>query len=331
MDEGDRAPGDDAADGAERALSAIAEAALGCASVAREPADPGPHAVRIADRLLRDEVRGLELPVRIYYPAADLPERLPAIVFSHGLGGTRHGYAWLGRSWASHGIVSLHPTHGGSGAGLLRRGRVEALRAMKAAIEDPRNWEERTADVSFLLQAAPLLGAAVPALEARIDPARLAVGGHSFGAFTALLVAGARVTVRGAARDFGDRRCRAALALSPPGAGERGLESGSFAAIDRPFLSMTGSEDVGLRGQPASWREEPFRAMPAGGKWLVVLEGAEHFTFSGGRPRRPAPVAQRALIERATRAFLRCSLAGDAAAGRELGALATQWVRIEAK
>ena len=36
------------------------------------------------------------------------------IVFSHGLGGTRDGYEYLGRHWASYGYVSVHLQHKGS-------------------------------------------------------------------------------------------------------------------------------------------------------------------------------------------------------------------------
>lgn len=320
-----------AVDEGERTFSAIAEA-MGARATVFEAVAPGPHAVRIADRHLRDETRGTSLHLRVYYPAlaeGEAPRPLPAVIFSHGLGGSRLGYAYLGRSWASRGFISLHPTHAGSGGDLLRLGRLEALRAMKAAVEDPRTWEERARDASFLLEQAPSLGDSIPALRGRIDGRRLAVAGHSFGAFTALLAAGARIRLGELRADWGDARCRAAVALSPPGPGDRGLDAEAFAAVACPVLSLTGSEDLGLRGQPASWREEGFRAMRRGhGHALVVLQGAEHFTFSGGRPRRPADPACLRTVEQTTLAFLASRLQTGVPAPR-LASLASDAVRIE--
>ena len=53
------------------------------------------------------------MPVKIYYPV-DLSEPAPAVIVSHGLGGSREGYAYLGRHLASHGYVVVHVTHLGS-------------------------------------------------------------------------------------------------------------------------------------------------------------------------------------------------------------------------
>jgi predicted dienelactone hydrolase len=320
--------------GPDEAIGEIAEAMTARATVSAA-VDPGPHAVRIADRSLRDEARGATLQVRLYYPALAEgagPEPLPAVIFSHGLGGSRLGYAYVGRSWASHGFISIHPSHEGSGADLLRAGRLEALRALKDAVQDPATWERRARDVSFLLGAVPSLEDLVPALQGRVDARRLAVAGHSFGAYTALLVSGAAIRLAGGRAAWGDPRCRAAVALSPPGPGDRGLDEAAFAAIGSPVLSLTGSEDLGLRGQPAAWREEGFAAMAAGGGHaLVVIEGAEHFTFSGGRPRRPAERAQLRAVEQTTRAFLSTRLFDGAGPQCELRSLASPGVRIEEK
>ena len=39
---------------------------------------------------------------------------VPLVVFSHGIGGSRSGYSYLGRYWASQGFASLHLQHVGS-------------------------------------------------------------------------------------------------------------------------------------------------------------------------------------------------------------------------
>ena len=253
---------------------------------------------RVADRTLGG------ISVRVHYPAqAAAP--LPVVVFSHGLGGSRLGYGVFGRAWAEHGYVSVHPSHRENlpfGALEAERPSLATLRAMKEAIDDPRNWEARPRDLAAVIDS--LANLQIPALEGKLDASRLAVAGHSYGAYTALLCAGARIRQEGKGRDFRERRAQAFIALSPPGNGSRGLDAASWAAIEAPVLCVTGTKDGGFQGQPPEWREESFRAMHPPDKTLVVVEGAEHFTFSGGRPRRPADPAHLRDIESATLWFL---------------------------
>ena len=254
------------------------------------------------------------LPVRVHLPA-DAPGPLPVIVFSHGLGGSRMGYSWLGRFWAAHGYVVVHPSH--HDGVRLRLEDVEsaapgvaALRAIKQAIDDPRNWENRPRDLARAIDHLPLLPELIPRLQGKIDSTRIGIGGHSYGAYTALLCAGARIELQGTIRDFSEPRARAFVALSPPGNGSRGLDGESWARIERPVLCVSGTRDGGLQGQPPQWREESFHAMRPPGKALVVVEGAEHFTFSGGRPRRLADPAHLRDVEAATLWFWNRHLKG---------------------
>jgi predicted dienelactone hydrolase len=271
--------------------------------------------VRIADRDLPDPARGRALPVRVYFPARG-PGPWPIVVFSHGLGGSRLGYSYLGRAWAEHGYVSIHPTHRESselrsplaiedidGAPPDSAPRLRALAAMKKAIDDPRNWEARPRDVALVLDSLDWLQEHVPALRGHLDPSRTGVAGHSFGAYTTLLLAGAQPRVHGHPRDYAEPRARAFIALSSPGNGSRGLGPDSWKSIRRPLLCITGTKDAGLSGEPPEWREQSFRSMPPGGKALAVLDGAEHFTFSGGRPRRPADPTHLHAVESLTLSF----------------------------
>ncbi len=255
---------------------------------------------RVADRTLGG------VCVRVHYPAAlEARALLPVVLFSHGLGGSRLGYGFLGRAWAERGYVSVHPSHRENvpfGAVEVEQPTLATLRAMKEAIDEPANWEARPREVAAVITSLPDLQ--IPALEGRLDLSRLAVAGHSYGAYTALLCAGARIRLGGVARDFREPRARAFIALSPPGNGSRGLDDASWAAIEAPVLCVSGSRDGGFQGQPPQWREESFRAMRPPEKTLVVVEGAEHFTFSGGRPRRAAEPAHLRDIEAATLWFL---------------------------
>src|SRR5438128_334928 len=52
----------------------------------------------------KDPSRDRTVPVKIYFPTeGDGP--FPVIVFSHGLGGNREAYEYLGRQWAANGYI----------------------------------------------------------------------------------------------------------------------------------------------------------------------------------------------------------------------------------
>src|SRR5947208_9251342 len=58
-------------------------------------ADPGPSIVTAVLLDWRDASRSRPVPVKIYAPATGAGP-FPVIVFSHGLGGSRNGYEYLG-------------------------------------------------------------------------------------------------------------------------------------------------------------------------------------------------------------------------------------------
>ncbi len=64
--------------------------------------DPGPRAVETVSYEWTDGTRKRVVPVKIYFPTKVEPPA-PVIVFSHGTGGSREGYGYLGKFWASHG------------------------------------------------------------------------------------------------------------------------------------------------------------------------------------------------------------------------------------
>jgi predicted dienelactone hydrolase len=62
-----------------------------------------------------DAARSRAVPVRLYWPHAATPgAKVPLVLFSHGIGGSRRGYSYLGQHWATHGYASLHVQHVGS-------------------------------------------------------------------------------------------------------------------------------------------------------------------------------------------------------------------------
>lgn len=286
-----------------RMLTAVAAAlALGPAlgdDLGRPPAEP--LAVAVADDLtLHDAVRGKDLPCKASFPRSGGP--YPVIVFSHGFGGNKEAFAVVGRHWASHGYVVIHPTHadgsdrmvgrendpearGDGGRPLLRPG------GLIGALNDPGRIADRVADITLVLDSLDALPGKIPGIEGRIDPKRIGVGGHSFGAYTAMLIGGVTVDLGGdGGRSFRDERVRCILPISAQGTGQQGLTEGSWARLTIPMMTITGTQDRGVGGQPVEWRKEPYRFSPPGDKYLVVIDGANHFSFGGGPGRRSSAV-----------------------------------------
>ncbi|WP_051382620.1 alpha/beta hydrolase family protein [Gloeobacter kilaueensis] len=229
---------------------------------------------------LVDGKRSREVPVKIFYPS---PEGVfPVVLFSHGSGGSKDSYDYLGRYLAAHGYVSVHPTHYGSDTSVYRTG---GLRGVIETNDDPVQWLNRVEDMRFLLDELGSLNRQVEELVGKLDTGCIGIGGHSFGAFTATMLAGALVDLPGApASSFRDERAQAFVTISPQGSGLNGLRPNSWRAMTKPVLTITGSEDRGRGGQPPEWRMEPFYNMPPGDKYLIVIEGAPHFGFSGQAP-----------------------------------------------
>jgi predicted dienelactone hydrolase len=243
----------------------------------------GPHAVAVVANLtLHDAKRAKDLHIKIYYPKG--LGRFPVVIFSHGLGGSKDGFAALSRFWAGHGYVTIHPSHADSIA--LRPDQPGAFQGLREELATPRAWEDRVRDVTFLIDSIPDLAKQVPALQGKLDAARIGVAGHSFGAYTTQLIAGATVDVPGGAkaRSLADERARAFLAISPQGRGQQGLTERSWEGVKRPLMTMTGSRDRGAGGQGPDWKAEPFRFSPPGDKYHLFVEGAGHFTFGQTQP-----------------------------------------------
>ena len=235
-----------------------------------------------ADVTLTDSSRSREIPVHVVYPEGAGP--FPVIVFSHGAGGSGQTYKALARFWATHGFVVLAPTHADSLAGKGKDPTLDAVReTVNDAAQDPKGWENRARDLAFVCAATAAVEGRIPALKDKLDAARVGVGGHSYGAFSAELLAGTTVDVaKGAkAKSFADPIPKAFLLLSPPGKGQQGLTEKSWTAVDRPLMVVTGTLDKGVKGQDPSWRFDPYQLSPPGAKYAVFIEGASHLSLTG--------------------------------------------------
>ncbi|CAG1005125.1 hypothetical protein PHYC_03200 [Phycisphaerales bacterium] len=251
----------------------------------------GPFDVRVVNDQWRDTRRERDVPVRIYIPRAKAEPtadaRFPVVIFSHGLGGSRVNYRYFGEHLASHGYIVIFPSHAGSDtAALLAWGgkpKGDAARRegwLKASIGDPENLRNRPRDVSFLIDQLGVDGH----VKDIADRSRVGVGGHSFGAYTSLCVAGMVVDLpEGRDQSFRDPRVKAVLPMSPQGSGTMGIDEGAWKEVGVPVLCLTGTRDYGEGARSAEWRREPFENIRGVEDYLITITGAGHMTFSNPR------------------------------------------------
>lgn len=270
--------------------------------------DPGPHEVESVPELaLHDGRRDKALQLRVSFPSG--PGPFPIIIFSHGATGSKDDYQPLVRHWVSHGYVCIQANHSDSRAlaGMSETGKV----ANKFG-----DWPNRPKDIVFLLDSLDAIEAQIPGLKGKMDKTSVGVGGHSFGAHTAQLVAGTTtVDSAGARTRHADARPMAFVMISPQGKGPQ-LDDRAWVELKRPFLSVTGSKDWGRNGDPVDWRLDPFRLAASREKYLLFIEGAQHdFGGMGGgvqyRNAGPANPNYLAYVRSTTTAFWDAFLKGD--------------------
>ena len=272
---------------------ALVLASVGAPVFAAEySAAPGPFAVSTLEQVWHDDARNRDVPVRIYYPKSTdekTPAAFPVIIFSHGLGGSREGYAYLGEHWASCGYISVHLQHHGSDKEVLRH--LRPLKFLREAAANPANAIDRPLDVSFAIDRLTVLNADEKfPLHGKLDLARLGVAGHSFGAFTTMAIAGAHLPVLGTEKSYADSRVKAAIAMSTPTTQDT---DEAFDDIHIPIFHLTGTKDESpgrrrnddsdpvIGNTKAAERLRPFRHTHHAPAYLLVFEGGDHMVFSG--------------------------------------------------
>ena len=233
-----------------------------------------------AELTLHDRARDRDVPIKVYYPE-HFAGSVPLIIFSPGYGGSRESYAYLGTGWAAADYVVIVPTHSGSDNLALRK---NALRGVQDAAQAFENQTQRTGDVHFLISSIKEIEHQIPAIKGKINRKRIGVSGHSMGGGTALLIAGATAAAPGAQPlAFRDDHVRAAVAMSPPGPGRAAFVDNSWDNISIPTMTMSGTRDRGVGGEPPEWRTQPYKHMPAGDKYQVTVNGANHLAFAMGK------------------------------------------------
>lgn len=282
---------------------------------------PGPHRAGLEDLTLHDNTRDKDLEIRVRFPSdAKAGDRFPLVVFSHGAGGSKSAFPELTEHWASHGYVVVLPTHSDSIQKRRREGEdLSRLRQNPRSLVRDVDPSDRLADVRLILDQLGTIEDRIPALRepppqiagdptkahtpapdagskrgsgvdaraGRIDRDRIAMAGHSAGAYTTQIAFG--VKVRGprlagglTPRDVGDERFKAAIVISGQGLTNLSFTRDSWSELSKPMLVIAGSKDVSrISNETPQSRREPFELARPGDKYLLFIEGATHSSYAG--------------------------------------------------
>ena len=217
---------------------------------------------------------GHSTPLMLYPAVGAGAGCAPLAVISHGAGGSENGYRYLAQAMAHLGYTTVVMGHAESGlaalrANMLRYGIMDGLTDLVA---DPNAEQARLLD----------LGAALEWAKGRCRPPFRVLLGHSMGAETVMLEAGAKNIINVSSPPAGQDRFDAYVALSPEGPGVL-FAGDAWSGIHKPMLILTGTRDQSLKGGPQA-RLEPWHDLPGGiskCQWMGVIDGATHMNFAG--------------------------------------------------
>lgn len=149
----------------------------------------------------------------------------------------------------------------------------------------------RPRDVSFAIDRAEQWNESHELLRGRLDIERVGVLGHSYGAYTTMVVAGIRPALdwleppvapgKGLGPALSDGRVDCGVALSPQGPARPFFLEESYASVKIPLLEISGSKDK-QHGVETENRRRAFELWPPGDRYFVWLANADHVSFSDG-------------------------------------------------
>ena len=184
-------------------------------------------------------------------PASE-DEAFPLVLFSHGSGGVRVQSTFLTVWLASHGYVVAAPDHAGNTLADMIEAGGQDLESLAEGLT------YRPADLLALIEPV--------AAELPVDLDRIGAVGHSFGAVTALRVAGL------------DPRIDAVVAQTPAGHITTWLDiERPIDTLGVPIMIQEAADD---RTVPVETNARTFLPVLAPPWFYVSLENAGHFTYS---------------------------------------------------
>jgi predicted dienelactone hydrolase len=251
-----------------------------------------------------DTVRGRFIATDVYLPSVQAPA--PVIVISHGIGTDSSNFTYLASHLASHGFVVVLPNHPGSDTKQLS----SLLGGRTNEVAEAKEFIERPLDVKYILDHLERLNQSDPLYKGRMNMQQVGVFGQSFGGYTALALAGAKLnfeelqqdcnqqalkdtwnvslllqcrvldlagTKYAQQYDLHDKRVKSVIAVNPISSSIFGEESLSQVSI--PVMIVASSDDTVA---PAVYEQIlPFSWIGSSDKYLVMLKGGTHFSVIG--------------------------------------------------
>ncbi|AFY58096.1 putative dienelactone hydrolase [Rivularia sp. PCC 7116] len=251
-----------------------------------------------------DVIRGRQLSTDIYLP--NIRSSVPVIVISHGIGTDSSNFRYLANHLATNGFAVIVPNHPGSDTKQIN----SLLNGSASEVARPDEFINRPLDVKFVLNELEELSSTDSRFKKRLDLEQIGVFGQSFGGYTALALAGAKINSEKIKQDcrqqalkqtwnmslllqcriqelqiskpvqqynLYDKRVKAVIAVNPITStifGKTGLSK-----IKTPVMMVSSSEDTVA---PALYEQIlPFAWIANAQKYLVQMESATHFSAIG--------------------------------------------------
>ncbi|MFH1282665.1 MAG: hypothetical protein ABII27_03265 [bacterium] len=284
----------------------------------------GPYAVQTEEftDLIDPDRDNRNVPLKVFFPEEG--ENYPLVIMSHGAMGNLESMIYQAEHLASHGYVVICTEHVFSNSKIMKyyRSRAGGRKSLKQIIQimlrDTRERLQRPRDISFAIDKAEIWNKSNKTLKNKINANKIAVMGHSYGAYTTLLICGAQTILdtlnpsvdpgKGLAGDYSDVRVKFGLALSPQGPGLLFNED-SYKTIDRPLVCLSGTKDLqesvaSGKPLPAETRLKPFLLAPPKNKYCLWLENADHLSFAQNKATVFLPSRVRKDVQRITKAMM---------------------------
>ncbi|ACK72206.1 protein of unknown function DUF1400 [Gloeothece citriformis PCC 7424] len=258
---------------------------------------PGNYTVNKQVWHLTDQSRNRQFYVDVYIPQRTDASKIPVVVFSHGLSSRPEDYAKALEHLASYGYVVAAPQHPGSDIIYLQ----EMLEGYHRDIFDLDEFINRPKDLSYVIDELQRRNQSE--FGGRLDLENVGVGGHSFGGYTALAIAGAQIDFDNLQQDcdrlygglnvslllecralelprtdynFRDNRVKAVFAANPVNRsifGQKGISK-----ISIPVLLASGSDDPAA--PPVFEQAASFTWLTSPDKYWMMIEGQAHVNFT---------------------------------------------------
>ena len=217
----------------------------------------------------------------------------PLIIFSHGSYLTNTDYYALTNKWVEHGYVVIAPMH-------LDSGETDVVDRLRKKVGSDWMSAARVLDMQEILNQVDRISDSLEMFEGRIKVDSAVAAGHSFGALSSQVIAGASLETQGNSiypipETLKDDRIVAVVAISPPGMVPQYLSEKTWQSLVIPQLVVTGTRDV-FEYIWTDYREHfvSYNSAQPGDNYLLVLDGMDHYlgNLIGRLNREEAPQVQ---------------------------------------